>query len=127
MGRSRRYPLQSPWQSMLSQGHAFLWTPANGSTGTGTGFGMTWTVGAGVTVTTPTPSNGGPASINQMKRTSFADVVTTTNQEIGFHFGSSQDAIFWLGDASGLGGFYVSFRFQMKTWPVSGARLFAGI
>src|SRR6185295_15668552 len=126
MGRTVNLPLQSPYQSALRTGHTFLWTPANGTTATGTGFGMTWTAGAGVTVAHPAPATGGPSIVSQMKRTRFSSVVTTTNQVCGIGFNAAEDAFMWRGNAAGLGGFYVSFRFQLPNWT-TGDRIFAGL
>jgi len=87
---------------------------------------MTWTAGAGVTVAHPAPATGGPSIVSQMKRTRFSSVVTTTNQVCGIGFNAAEDAFMWRGNAAGLGGFYVSFRFQLPNWT-TGDRIFAGL
>ena len=93
------------------------WAPATGSTpGTAIGWGIT---------ANGTASHPALASTNlqtQMRRTRFTSA-TTTNAAAGL---ISADALCWLGNAAGLGGFMFSARFSIST-NVAASRAFIGL
>lgn len=100
--------------------------PSSGTVGTGSvAFSPAWTSNG--TVSHPTPSNTSPAISNQMKRTRYANVVTTTNQQLGPRFNAASEQQFWTGNAAGLGGFYFVTRFIVELYPASTVRIFAGL
>ena len=114
-------------QPSLFQSRGQLYVPSTGSTGTGsgTGLGPVWT--AGGTVTTPTPSSTAPAVSSQMRRTQFANVVTTTNQTLGLRAAAADSLSLWRGNAVGLGGFSFAARFIVALIPAATVRIFAGV
>lgn len=101
--------------------------PSTGTTGTGsgTGLGPAWTSNG--TVTHPTPSTTSPAISNQMKRTRYANVATTTNQQLGPRFNAASEQQYWRGNAAGLGGFFFFSRFIVELWAASTCRIFIGL
>jgi hypothetical protein len=62
-----------------------------------------------------------------MKRTRYANIVTTTNQQLGPRFAAASEQQFWRGNAAGLGGFFFYTRFIVELYPASTVRLFAGL
>lgn len=103
-----------------------MFKPASATTGTGiNAFGVAWTSNG--TVTHPTPSSTAPAISNQMRRTRYANVVTTTNQQLGPRMNTVAEMSYWRGNAAGLGGFYFFTRFIVELYPASTVRLFAGL
>lgn len=100
-----------------------LYLPNNGTT-VGLNYGIAWT-SAG-TVSHPTPATTAPAKTNQMKRTRWANVVTTTNQVLGLTTAAAEKT-FWRGNAAGLGGFFFHCRFIVELWPAATVRLFVGL
>lgn len=110
-------------QDFLSDNNWCLYLPNNGTT-VGLNYGIAWT-SAG-TVSHPTPSSTAPAKTNQMKRTRWANVVTTTNQVLGLTTGAAEKT-FWRGNAAGLGGFFFHCRFIVELWPAATVRLFVGL
>lgn len=112
-------------QPFLGTNRVVLFQPQTGTTGTGGALGPVWT--AGGTVTHPTPATTAPALVNQMKRTRYANVVTTTNQTLGVRFNAASEQMFWRGNAAGLGGFYFYTRFIVELYPASTVRIFAGL
>lgn len=117
--------IDSPLQPALFGNRVQMFFPQTGATGTGGNFGTAWT--AGGTVSHPTPATTAPASTNQMKRTRYANVVTTTNQTLGVRFNAASEQQFWRGNAAGLGGFFFYTRFIVELYPASTVRLFAGL
>ena len=119
--------LDSPLQPALFGNRILSFNPSTGTTGTGsgTGFGPAWTSNG--TVTHPTPATTAPAVSNQMKRTRYANVVTTTNQQLGPRFAAASEQQFWRGNAAGLGGFFFATRFIVELWAASTCRIFAGL
>jgi len=112
------YPLQSSlWSNQIQQV-----SPAT-STTAGNFIGGSLT-SAG-TVSHPTPSNTSNAT--QMRRIRHANVVTTTNQVLGFHGGAADMACYWRGNATGRGGFMLFARFSTALWPANTVRLFVGL
>ena len=73
------------------------------------------------------PITTAPAIANQIHRTRYANVVTTTNQILGPKTNTTSEQAFWRGNASGLGGFFFNTRFVVDLWPASTARIFAGL
>lgn len=108
-------------------GNSFmLFSPQSGTTGTGSnGFQTAWTSNG--TVSHPTPSNAAPKISNSMRRTRYANVVTTQNQQLGPRMNVVSDRGFWRGDTAGLGGFFFFTRFIVELWPAATVRLFAGL
>lgn len=100
--------------------------PASATTGTGiNATGVAWTSNG--TVTHPTPVTTAPAISNQMRRTRYANVVTTQNQQLGPRFNTVAEMAYWRGNAAGLGGFYFFTRFIVELYPASTVRIFAGL
>lgn len=114
-------------QTALFQNRILLYVPLTGTTGTGAGSGLgpSWAVGG--TVSHPTPTSTAPAIANQMRRTRFANVVTTTNQTLGIKASSTDQINYWIGNAAGLGGFFFAARFIVELYPASTVRIFAGM
>lgn len=112
-------------QPFLGSNRIVVFQPQTGTTGTGGGLGPVWTSNG--TVTHPTPATTSPAISNQMKRTRYANVVTTTNQQLGPRFNAASEQQFWRGNASGLGGFFFQARFIVELYPASTVRIFAGL
>lgn len=114
-------------QPAIFQNRCLLYVPSTGTTGTGsgTGFGPVWTSGG--TVSHPTPSTTAPAVSNQMRRTRYANVVTTTNQTLGIKAAAADTLNYWRGNAAGLGGFFYAARFIVELYPASTVRIFAGL
>jgi len=118
--------IDSILQPALFGNRTAMFFPQTGTTGTGGGgFGPAWTSNG--TVTHPTPSSTAPAKSNQMKRTRYANIVTTTNQQLGPRFNTASEQSFWIGSAAGLGGFFFYTRFIVELWPAATVRLFAGL
>lgn len=119
--------LTSVLQPALFDKQIILYLPSSGSTGTGSGSGLgpAWTSNG--TVIHPTPSTTSPAISNQLRRTRYANVATTTNQTLGIRSGTSDMQCFWRGNAAGLGGFFFQTRFIVELYPASTIRIFAGL
>lgn len=115
------------FQPALFGNRMVMFLPSTGTTGTGSGtsLGPAWTSNG--TVTHPTPATTAPALSNQMKRTRYANVVTTQNQQLGPRFNAASEQQFWRGNAAGLGGFFFSTRFIVELWAASTCRIFAGL
>ena len=114
--------IDTTFQPALFGNNIVFWTPNTGTVGTGVTFGSFFT-SAG-TVTHPTPSAG---ITNQIRRTRWANVVTTTNQELGTKAVGTGLLQFWRGNAAGLGGFFFACRFIIGLWPANTCRLFVGL
>ena len=114
-------------QPAIFQNRILLYVPSTGTTGTGsgTGLGPVWTSGG--TVSHPTPSSTAPSISNQMRRTRYANVVTTTNQTLGIKAAAADSLNYWRGNAAGLGGFFYAARFIVELYPASTVRIFAGL
>lgn len=119
--------LDTPLQPALFQNRIMMYVPSTGTTGTGsgTGIGPVWTSGG--TVSHPTPSSTAPAISNQMNRTRYANVVTTTNQTLGIKAAAADSLKYWRGSSAGLGGFQYAARFIVELYPASTVRIFAGL
>ena len=112
------------YQDSLYDNNWCLYLPNNGTT-VGLNYGIAWTSGG--TVSHPTPATTAPAKSNQMKRTRWANVVTTTNQVLGLTTAAAAEKTFWRGNAAGLGGFFFHCRFIVELWPAATVRLFVGL
>ncbi len=99
--------------------------PNTGTVGTGQGLGPAWSSLG--TVSHPIPTSTAPAISNQMKRTRYANVVTTANQQLGVRFAVASEQQFWIGNAAGLGGFFFAARFIVELYPAATVRIFAGL
>lgn len=119
--------LDNTFQTSLFGNRIVMYMPSTGSTGTGSGtsFGPAWTSSG--TVSHPTPATTSPAITNQMKRTRWANIVTTTNQELGIRFNAASERQFWRGNAAGLGGFFYVCRFVVELYPASTVRIWCGL
>lgn len=111
-------------QPSLFANRIVQYLPNNGTT-QGLNLGTAWT--AGGTISHPTPATTAPAVVNQMYRTRFANVATTTNQTLGITAMAAGLPSFWLGNAAGLGGFFFYSRFIVELWPAATVRLFVGL
>lgn len=116
--------VDSPLQPAFFGNNIVMYMPNTGTT-LGINLGTPWV--AGGTVSHPTPATTAPAIVNQMKRTRFANVVTTTNQVLGVSSMASGVQQFWRGNATGLGGWFFFTRFIVELWPAATVRLFAGL
>jgi hypothetical protein len=97
----------------------------NTSTTAGINLGTPWAVGT--TIGHPVPT---PGIYSQIKRTTSTNVVTTTNQVLGVSSIVSSAAIFYRGNAPGLGGFFFFARFGIETLTAvspNATRLFVGL
>lgn len=119
--------LDTAMQTAIFQNRVLMYVPSTGTTGTGsgTGLGPVWTSGG--TVSHPTPATTAPAISNQMRRTRYANVVTTTNQTLGIKAAAADTLNYWRGNAAGLGGFFYAARFIIELYPASTVRIFAGL
>lgn len=108
-------------QPLVFNANVCTFFPNNGSVGTGTNFSGNWTSNG--TATHPNPSN---TKQGQVRRTKYADVITTQNQYLGPNPNSSYKC-FLGGNAAGLGGIFYYARFTLETMPTLGWRLFAGL
>lgn len=117
--------VDTPFQPALFGNNIVMFLPQTGTTGTGGSFGAVWTSNG--TVTHPTPATTAPAKSNQMKRTRYANIVTTTNQQLGPRYNAASEQQFWRGNAAGLGGFFFFTRFIVELYPSSTIRIFAGL
>jgi hypothetical protein len=102
-------------QAALWQNNVVLWTPSapagvyQGTSGSNLGTAAT---------ALPTSTN----LYTAMRRSTFASVVTTANQQVGIR----TEAMFFRGAVSGMGGFLFVCRFGITTWT-AGDRLFVGL
>lgn len=112
-------------QPALYSNNTILYAPSAGITGTGTGWGTLWSSNG--TVAHPTVSSSAPALVNQMRRTTWTNVVTTTNQTMGIMSTAAGMPQFWIGNAAGLGGFFFWCRFTLEAMPAATTRLFIGL
>jgi|GEM_PF-2015083 len=107
--------LDTPLQAALWQNNFLFFSP-------GAAAGV-WngTVGANLgtaAIALPTTTN----LYTVMRRSTFASVVTTANQQVG----TRTEAMFFRGNATGLGGFLFVCRFGFNVWK-TGNRLFVGL
>lgn len=116
--------LDTPVQGAI-WGSNVAWYMPNTGTTLGLNFGLPWV--AGGTISHPTPATTAPAIVSQMKRSRFANVVTTTNQVLGVSAMASGVQQFWRGNAAGLGGWFFFARFGVELWPAATVRLFCGL
>lgn len=94
-----------------------LWLPTTATAGTWVG-----TVGAGAgTFAAILPASG--SILAQIKRSRYANVITTTNQVLGQR---GTEALFHRGSVANTGGFHFYARFTADTWT-NGGRLFVGM
>lgn len=102
-------------QAALWQNNTVIWTPgiANGVfQGTAGSFQGTATVGTTATTNLYTV----------MRKSLWASVVTTANQQLGVR----TENMFYRGAVAGMGGFLFVCRFGLTTWT-AGSRLFIGL
>lgn len=90
-----------------------VWSVAN----TSTGWGTLWTMAGTAATVLPTTTS----LYTNMRRASYASVVTTANQQIGVR----SESQFVLGNVSGMGGAYAVCKFGLEKWTAND-RLFVG-
>lgn len=117
------YGVDQTLQDKISENGVSIYMPNNGGT-LGLNLGQAWTSFG--TLSHPTPSSTSPAIYNQMKRSRFANVATTTNQILGLGCVTAEKR-FWRGNAAGLGGFNFHCRFAIGLWPAATVRVFVGL
>ncbi len=118
--------VDSALQTHFATNRIVMFVPQSAAVGTGSpGIGPAWTSNG--TVTHPTPATTAPALSNQMKRTRYANIATTQNQQLGPRFNTAAEQMFWRGNAAGLGGFFFYTRFVVGLWPAATVRIFAGL
>ena len=115
----------SALQPALFGSSVMLFAPNSAAVGTGTGFGTVWQSNG--TVSHPVPVTTAPAVSNQIHRTRYANIVTTTNQVLGPKVNTTSENQYWMGNAAGLGGFFFNTRFVVDLWPAATVRVFAGL
>lgn len=116
--------VDTPFQSALYGNNIVMYVPNTGTTA-GINFGTPWAVGT--TIGHPQPTAG---IYTQMKRTTSTNVVTTTNQALGVSSIVTTAAQFWIGNSTGLGGFFFFARFGIETLSAASpnaTRLFVGL
>lgn len=112
------YPLQAAlWGNQIQQ--------VSPATGTTAGSFIGGSLTSAGTVSHPTPSNTSRAK--GMRRIRHANVVTTTNQVLGFHGGSADMACYLRGNGNGPGGFFLFARFSTALWAANTCRIFVGL
>lgn len=102
-------------QAALWQNNVVLWTP---SAAAGVFQGTTGANMGTASVVLPTATN----LYTAMRRSTFASIVTTTNQQVGIR----TEPMFFRGATAGMGGFLFVCRFGITTWT-AGDRLFVGL
>jgi hypothetical protein len=107
--------LETPLQAALWSNNVIWWTP-------GAAAGVyTGTVGANL----GTAAAILPTTVNlytAMRRSTFASIITTANQQVG----ARTENMFFRGAVDGMGGFMFTCRFGLNTWT-AGDRLFVGL
>ena len=119
------YGIATSLQPALFNSTVAYFAPNTGTVGTGTGFGTIWQSNG--TVTHPVPIITAPSITNQIHRTRYANVASTSNQILGPKTNTTSEQAFWRGNAGGLGGFFFNTRFVIDAWPAASARIFAGL
>jgi len=111
-------------QPSLFGNNIMMFFPQSGSTGTGSNaFQAAWTSSGTVSHPTMTITN----LHTRMRRTSYNNVATTTNQQIGVRRNTASDMAYVRGNAADVGGFFFFTRFSVGLYPASTIRLFAGL
>lgn len=109
--------LDTPIQNALWQNNIVMWNPTTATAGVWLG-----TAGAGSgTYTTQLPTN--TSLYTSTKRGRWANIATTTNQVLGQR---NTEAMYFLGNAAGQGGFLFYSRLGFDVWT-NGGRFFAGM
>jgi len=90
-----------------------------------------WTTDTAAVGITVAHATVGTAFDTQLKRTTYANVGGTANQELGPRLANAGDYQFWMGNDTTnhdyLGGFYMSAIFRIGTWNSDGGRIFVGL
>ena len=102
-------------QAALWQNNVVLWTPGVAA---GVFQGTSGSTLGTAALVLPTTTN----LYTAMRRSTFASVVTTTNQQVGIR----SENMFFRGAATSMGGFLFVCRFGLTTWT-AGDRLFVGV
>ena len=111
--------VDTPFQPALFGNNVTIWNPTNATAGMWTG-----TVGAGAgTFSAILPGASNTNIYASVKRSRWANVVTTTNQVLGQR---NTEAMYIRGNLASTGGFFFFARFGLDTWT-TGGRLFVGM
>jgi len=124
----------SHWQRGLQHFNGALFQPDSATAG-GQGLGGVWTTDTAAVGITVAHATVGTAFDTQLKRTTYANVGGTANQELGPRLAATGDYQFWMGNDANhdyLGGWYFSTIFRIGTWSGAGSgaddgRLFVGL
>jgi hypothetical protein len=118
------------WQRGLQHFNGCLFQP-DSSTAGGKGLGGIWTTDTAAVGITVAHATVGTAFDTQLKRTTYANVAGTADQELGPRLANAGDYQFWIGNDTTnhdyLGGFYFSAIFRIGTWNSDGGRIFVGL
>ena len=110
-------------QPSIFSNNIMMFSPQGGTAGTGSNsFQTAWISGG--TASHPTPAATDVASSG--RRTSYANVVTTQNQQLGPRFNTDSERCFFRGNVANTGGFFFFSRIRL-TCPAATVRLFAGL
>jgi len=111
-------------QPSIFSNNIMMFSPQSGTTGTGgNAFQTAWTSGGTVSHTAPAITN----FQTRMRRTSYTNVVTTQNQQLGVRMNTTAEMAFVRGNAAGVGGFFYFARFGIGIYPGPTIRMFAGL
>jgi|SRR5579872_4384082 len=104
-------------QSALYSANHIIWYPSGATAGTWLGDAA---------AQNGTFANVAIATTNKyttIKRSSYKNVVTTTNQSVGQ---ASSNNVFFISSTAGIGGFFFFCRFGLEAWT-AGNRMFVGL
>ena len=110
-------------QPSIFSNSIMLFAPQSGTVGTGSSaFQTAWTSNG--TVTHVAPAAGSVS--NGVRRTRYAIVATTQNQQVGPRFNTDSERCFFRGNTADAGGFFYFSRFRVQS-PAATFRLFSGL
>jgi hypothetical protein len=110
-------------QPSIFSNSIMMFNPQSGTTGTGSNnFQTAWNSNGAVSH--PAPSATDVASSG--RRTNYANVAATQNQQLGPRFNTDSERCFFRGNVANTGGFFYFSRFRL-TCPASTCRLFSGL
>ena len=110
-------------QPSLFSTNVVTFFPQSGTVGTGSNaFQTAWTSNGTVTHAAVSATSKATAC----RRTNYANVATTTNQQLGPRMNTSAERVFFRGNVAGTGGFFYFNRFRIN-WPAATCRLFSGL
>jgi hypothetical protein len=110
-------------QPSIFSNNIMMHAPQSGTVGTGSSaFQTAWTSNG--TVSHPSPAATSAATAG--RRTSYANVATTTNQQLGPRMNTDAERCFFRGNVAGTGGFFYFSRFRL-VFAAATCRLFSGL